>query len=44
MSGAWPSVALNVTWLAIGLAAVLRPARWRRRTGPDLSRRAGRAG
>jgi hypothetical protein len=25
--GAWPSVALNVVWLAIGLVTIIRPAR-----------------
>jgi hypothetical protein len=34
--GAWPSAALNIVWVVIGLAALVRGAR--RRTGDDPPR------
>jgi len=33
--GAWPSAALNLVWIGIGLAALLRAGR-RGRSGPDV--------
>jgi hypothetical protein len=38
-NGAWPSAALNVVWIVIGLAALLR-ARGKARNGPEQEIRA----